>query len=92
MLFRETGTALEAGDTIVQTLPISGGSWSESVLRDGALLDTPYNLASDGSNAFLLMKDIGGNQLLFGDKNGGWNMSAAIPPASPAVNVTTDLV
>lgn len=82
----------ETSSTLIQTKPLSGGSWATTSLSNGAVLDTPYNLATDGSNAYLLMKDIGGNQLLFGNKNSGWSMGAAIPSGSPAVFFNSDLV
>jgi hypothetical protein len=85
-------TDFEGGNTLVQTLPLTGGSWTLETISSVAMLDTPYCLTTDGSNAYLLTKDIGNNQLLFGNMNSGWSLGVAIPPSSPAVTFPTDMV
>lgn len=85
-------TDYEEHATLIQTRPISGGEWSLTSLDTHAWLDTPYNLASEGNNVYLLMKDIDTHALLFGDRNSGWEFTPAIPPRSPRVYFNSDLV
>jgi hypothetical protein len=83
---------LSTSNTVVQTRPVSSGSWTLDTIRSGAMLDTPYNLATDGSNAYLLMKDITANQLLFGNMTGGWSLSQVLTAPAPGTTFPVDLV